>query len=128
MQKEVKVLSGQTIFDMSLFCYNDASLVYNLMSENSLITNLNMDLTGYTLLYTPIEKIKYDALMASPRKNKRYIVSTPEGVFSFDIEKVKYVEENWVLHLLPSSTEFYNTEKIYKYVNYINFNEAKQLN
>ena len=61
MQKEVKVLNGQTIFDLSLYCYNDATLVYNLINENSFITDILMDLTGLTLFYTPIESVKYEA-------------------------------------------------------------------
>lgn len=90
-----------------------------------LVAELKVRKTHYNDIL--IEKIKYDALMNSPKKNKRYIVSTPNGVFSFNIEKVKFNESDWVLHLLPASTEFNNKEKIYKYVNYINFNQAKKL-
>ena len=61
MQKEVKVLNGQTIFDIALYCYNDATLVYNLINENSIITDILMNLTGYTLVYTPVEIVKNEA-------------------------------------------------------------------
>ena len=69
MQKEVKVLNGQTIFDIALYCYNDATLVYNLINENSIITDILMNLTGYTLVYTPIEIVKNEAEQ-NVKKNK----------------------------------------------------------
>lgn len=50
---ELEVKSGQTIFDVALICYQDASRVYDLIAENPQIENVNSDLTGMVLSYTP---------------------------------------------------------------------------
>lgn len=75
-----------------------------------------------------IEKDKYDALMASDKKNKRYIVSTPKGIYSFDIEKVKFVNDEWYLKLLPETTFFKEKPNyIYKWANTMDIKYAKVL-
>jgi hypothetical protein len=72
-----------------------------------------------------IEKDKYDALMDSPTKNKRYINSTPEGVFSFDITKINNIE--WFDKSLPTTTEFDRKEWRIKKVGLLDINDAKNI-
>lgn len=72
-----------------------------------------------------IERDKYNAIKNSPTKNKRYINSTPEGVFSFDIDKIK--EPEWIYIPCPKTTEFANRNKVNKEVGLIDINDAKDI-
>jgi hypothetical protein len=69
-----------------------------------------------------IEKIKYDKLKEF---NSRYINSTPNGIYSFDIQKLE--EPLWYERVLPSTTEFENNTKINKKVGYIKLVDAKDI-
>lgn len=60
MQLEVKY--GQSIFDVALICYQDASRAYDLISDNPQIDNINSDLTGMILSYTPATVTQKEAL------------------------------------------------------------------
>jgi hypothetical protein len=86
MQKEVKVLNGQSIFDIALYCYNDATLVYNLINENSIITDINMNLTGLNLVYTPIEIIKYEAKENPNKVNKVVTIKKEQSLFDLSLQ------------------------------------------
>jgi hypothetical protein len=86
MQKEVKVLNGQSIFDIALYCYNDATLVYNLISENSIITDINMNLTGLNLVYTPIEIIKYEAKENPNKVNQLVTIRKEQSLFDLSLQ------------------------------------------
>jgi len=72
-----------------------------------------------------IEKEKYDAIKNSPTKNKRYINSTPEGVFSFNIDKIN--EPEWFDKSLPHTTDFKDNKWILKRVGFLPINEAKNI-
>lgn len=102
MQKEVKVLNGQTIFDLALYCYNDATLVYNLINENSFITDILMDLTGLTLFYTPIESVKYEAKQNTKVLNK--VVTIKQNQSLFDLSLQYYGDVENVYNLIQSNT------------------------
>ena len=97
MQKEVKVLNGQTIFDIALFCYNDATLVYNLISENSFITDINMDLVGLNLIYTPIEIVKYEAKENAKTLNKVVTIKKEQSLFDLSLQYYGDVESVYTL-------------------------------
>jgi len=86
MQKEIKIQSGQTIFDVALFCYNDASLVYTLIEENTNITDIGMDLTGLTLVYTPKEAVKYEAKENSLKVNKVVTILNEQSLFDLSLQ------------------------------------------
>ncbi len=70
-----------------------------------------------------IEKIKYDKLIKYNRV--RYINSTPIGIFSFDLKKIK--EPTWYEYVLPKETEFYNRNKIPKIVGMLTISQAEDL-
>jgi len=86
MQQEIKVDSDQSIFDVALFCYNDASLVYNLMIENPSITDLSMNITGLTLKYTPIKAVKYEARENGKSTNKVVTIKTSQSLFDLSLQ------------------------------------------
>jgi len=71
-----------------------------------------------------IEKIKWDALFKE--KNVRYINSTPKGIYSFDIKKIK--EPEWFDKLLPASTHFdEDKRKIKKKVGLLDIKLANEI-
>jgi hypothetical protein len=99
---------------------------YNLTDAFSLQYSLTIELKCRhrhfdTLL---IEKPKYEALIA--KLNCRYINSTPNGVYSWDLHKVK--EPTWFNHQMPASTQFEHYDKqVIKTVGYLHINDAKNL-
>ena len=62
-----------------------------------------------------IEKIKWDSLIQ--KGSVYYINSTPRGIFSFNLKKVE--EPEWVVGMMPKTTEFENNNKIPKVVGYL---------
>jgi hypothetical protein len=86
MQKEIKVINGQTIFDLALYCYNDAGLVYDLIAENPTITDINMDLTGLTLVYTPKQVVKYEAKQNAKKLNKLVTIKSEQSLFDLSLQ------------------------------------------
>jgi hypothetical protein len=62
-----------------------------------------------------IEKIKWDSLIQ--KGSVYYINSTPRGIFSFNLKKIE--EPEWVVGMMPKTTEFENTNKIPKVVGYL---------
>jgi hypothetical protein len=86
MQKEIKVINGQTIFDLALYCYNDAGLVYNLIAENTIITDISMDLTGLTLVYTPKEIVKFEAKQNAKKLNKLVTIKSEQSLFDLSLQ------------------------------------------
>lgn len=70
-----------------------------------------------------IEKIKWDKLIKCD--NVKYINSTPNGVYAFDLKVIK--EPHWEEREMPRTTEFDNKEKSIKLVGYINISEGKDI-
>lgn len=134
MQKEVKVLNGQTIFDLALYCYNDATLVYNLINENSFITDILMDLTGLTLFYTPIESVKYEAKQNTKVLNKVVTIKQNQSLFDLslqyygDVENVySLIQSNNYLDSILSDNFNGNVLNYTSEINYVNNYYSKNL-
>ena len=71
-----------------------------------------------------IEKIKFD----SPKTKGKvyYINSTPRGIYSFNIAKIR--EPIWMVRLMPQTTDFERNNKIEKVVGYLNiYRDAKEI-
>jgi hypothetical protein len=102
MQKEIKVINGQTIFDLALYCYNDASLVYDLIAENPTITDINMDLTGLTLVYTPKQVVKYEAKQNAKKLNKLVTIKSEQSLFDLSLQH--YGDVSFVYQLIKENT------------------------
>lgn len=134
MQKEVKVLNGQTIFDIALYCYNDATLVYNLINENSFITDILMNLTGLTLFYTPIETVKYEAKQNTKTLNKVVTIKKQQSLFDLslqyygDVESVyTLIQSNSYLDSILSDNFNANVLNYTSEINYVNSYFSKNL-
>lgn len=70
-----------------------------------------------------LQKDKYEVLLS---KNKsRYICSTPSGVYSLNVKKLKNVK--WIEMLLPATTDFWNSNRIWKTVTLVPINYFKKL-
>ncbi len=134
MQKEVKVLNGQSIFDIALYCYNDATLVYNLINENSIITDINMNLTGLNLVYTPIEIIKYEAKENPNKVNKVVTIKKEQSLFDLslqyygDVKNVyDLIQSNSYLDSILTDNFNANVLNYTSEVNYVNSYFSKNL-
>jgi hypothetical protein len=134
MQKEVKVLNGQSIFDIALYCYNNATLVYNLINENSIITDINMNLTGLNLVYTPIEIIKYEAKENPNKVNKVVTIKKEQSLFDLslqyygDVENVyDLIQSNSYLDSILTDNFNANVLNYTSEVNYVNSYFSKNL-
>ncbi len=73
--------------------------------------------------YLLIERSKYKQLLRN--KRMRYINSTPEGIFSFNLSKIE--EPNWWIEEMPASTDFSRSQRINKEVGYLNIKDAKNI-
>jgi hypothetical protein len=73
--------------------------------------------------YLLIERSKYKQLLRN--KRMRYINSTPEGIFSFNLNKIE--EPNWWTEELPATTDFNRSQRINKEVGYLNIKDAKNI-
>jgi hypothetical protein len=132
MQKEVKVINGQSIFDLALYCYNDASLVYDLISENPQITDINMDLTGLTLVYTPKQVVKYEAKQNAKKLNKLVTIKSEQSLFDLSLQYYgdvsfiyQLIQENTYLDSILSESYSSNILTLNAEKNYVNNYYAK---
>lgn len=73
--------------------------------------------------YLLIEKCKYEKLLQN--KRMRYINSTPQGIFSFNLNKIE--EPNWWVEEMPASTDFDRSKRVNKEVGYLNIKDAKNI-
>lgn len=92
MQLEIKVKNGQSIYDVALFCYNDATLVYDLIDENPTITSILMDLTAMNLVYTPKKAIKYEAKENVNKPKKVVTIKKEQSIFDLSLQHYGGVE------------------------------------
>lgn len=94
-------------------------------SEHQLFIELKSRHTHYDTLL--LEKKKYDFLIEKAAElgyKPVYINSTPEGIWSFELQEINPVwEEKW----LPTTTEFANTSKKMKEVTFLNVNDGTKL-
>lgn len=71
-----------------------------------------------------MDKPKYEALMRS--KRVRFVVSTPEGIWSWNLKKLKDLV--WEQRELPGSTWYYRAyPNVLKTVTYLDIKDAKNL-
>lgn len=71
-----------------------------------------------------MEKVKYEELMRFTKG--RYIVSTPEGVFSWNIKKLKNIV--WIQKELPTSTMYFReVDRELKTVTMLKISDAKNI-
>jgi len=102
MQQEIKVKNGQSIYDIALFCYNDASLVYDLITENPIIDDILMDLTALTLVYTPKKVVKYEAKENTQKANKLVTIKQEQSIFDLSLQQ--YGSIDFVYNLIENNS------------------------
>jgi len=87
--------------------------------------NLSIELKCRSNHYSTflIEKKKYDNLILNSKC--RYIVSTPLGIFSFNLKKIK--EPVWFEQWLPNTFYFDKPELTLKQVGYLDINQSKNI-
>jgi len=87
--------------------------------------NLSIELKCRSNHYSTflIEKKKYDNLILNSKC--RYIVSTPLGIFSFNLKKIK--EPVWFEQWLPDTYHFHKPELTLKQVGYLDINQSKNI-
>ena len=78
-----------------------------------------------------IERKKYNELMALTCRHRRYIISTPRGVYSFDLNNIVIPEDWWHLHHIKRHSTYYNREHLdgetYKEVAFLPLGWAKNI-
>jgi len=84
----ILVQSGQTIFDIALLAYNDASKAYDLITENpELIDNINSDISGLTLFYTPsAPSNKKEATKLTTEQKKNVTIQSTQTLFDLALQ------------------------------------------
>jgi len=70
-----------------------------------------------------IERSKYESLLRN--KRMRYINSTPQGVFSFNLKKIE--EPTWWIEEMPATTDFNRYQIVNKEVGYLSIKDAKNI-
>ena len=70
-----------------------------------------------------IERSKYESLLRN--KRMRYINSTPQGVFSFNLKKIE--EPTWWIEEMPATTDFNRYKIVNKEVGYLSIKDAKNI-
>ena len=77
-----------------------------------------------------IERKKYDELFNLPNEpNLRYIVSTPKGVWSFDLRKIVIPDEWWQQVFIKNASTYYhrNINETYKLCAFLPLGWAKNI-
>ena len=94
--------------------------------------NLEAELKCMTKHYgrVLIERKKYDELFNLPNEPKlRYIVSTPNGVWSFDLRKITIPDEWWQQVFIKNASTYYhrNINETYKLCAFLPLGWAKNI-
>ena len=75
-----------------------------------------------------IERKKWDYLAdirARTGARTLYINATPSGIYQFDLGAIKTPE--WLLHSLPTKTDFAGSQKVEKWVGYLAIKDSELL-
>lgn len=92
-------------------------------TSTSLNLSIELKCRKYHYDYLLLEKKKYDSLIKN--KRIRYICSTPKGIYSFNLKKLKDIV--WFNDWLPATTDFYNSEMVMKEITFLNINDATNI-
>jgi hypothetical protein len=99
---------------------------------SSVQRNMELELKSITKHYgrVMIERKKYDELFELPNEPKlRYVVSTPKGVWSFDLRKIIIPDDWWKQVWISNVSTYYhrNIEGTYKNVAFLPLGWAKNI-
>lgn len=80
------VQSGQTIFDLAVIAYGDASRIYDLIKENPAIQSPLTNLTGLTITYTPSVLVTKEVVKTTTVSNKNVTIQTTQTLFDLALQ------------------------------------------
>lgn len=83
---EIRVEQGQTIFDVCLVCYQDAAKVFDLLSDNPQIEDVNSDLSGMTLTYTPSFVTQKEVVKINQSTQKNVTIPNTQTLFDISLQ------------------------------------------
>jgi hypothetical protein len=118
----IKVDSSQTIYDICLIAYGDASMTYKLIAENpTLITSVLSNLTGLTLNYTPLaySYTQKEASLTVVESQKNVTIQSTQTLF--DVALQYYGSAEKVYQLIaenPTIIGILDTDYTNKTLNY----------
>jgi hypothetical protein len=92
-------------------------------TSTSLNLSIELKCRKFHYDFLMLEKKKYDSLIKN--KRIRYICSTPKGIYSFNLKKLKDIV--WFNDWLPATTNFYNSEIVMKEITFLNINDATNI-
>lgn len=122
---EIRAESGQTIFDLALLAYGDASKAYNLIAENPLlIENINSDLQGLTLTYTPSTIPSKEAVKIKGTVKRNVTIQSTQNLFDLSLQYYGSAEKVYdLLSQNPLIVSLLDTEYVGRTLNYNLSNE-----
>ena len=92
-------------------------------TSNKLNLSIELKCRNKHYSYLVIERNKYNKLILNEKS--RYICSTPLGIFSFNLKKIK--EPVWFDQWLPDTYHFHTPELTLKQVGYLDINQSKNI-
>jgi hypothetical protein len=92
-------------------------------TSTSLNLSIELKCRKFHYDFLMLEKKKYDSLIKN--KRIRYICSTPKGIYSFNLKKLRDIV--WFNDWLPATTNFYNSEIVMKEITFLNINDATNI-
>lgn len=82
----ITVNSSQSIFDVALVAYQDASRIYDLLTDNPHVTNVNSDLTAVSLNYVPSVVIQNRAVLQQVVNKSAVTIGDAQSVFDIAVQ------------------------------------------
>lgn len=80
------VKDGQNIFDVALIAYQDASRVYDIVTANSEIENINSDITGITIEYVQSFLTQKEVVKTVSLTQKPVIINSMQSIFDISLQ------------------------------------------
>jgi len=81
------VNNGQTLFDLALNAYQDASGILKLIQENEgVLTDMLQDASGLTIQYTPELKTLKEAVSVKNPKDKVVTIADRQNIFDLSLQ------------------------------------------
>lgn len=82
----IEVQNGQTLFDIALLAYGDASLAYMLISENDQVDSIISDITGLSLNYTYSKPSAKETVKIIQNSQKAVTIKSTQTLFDVALQ------------------------------------------
>lgn len=80
------VKSEQSIFDIAIIAYQDASRVYDLILGNPSIDNINSEITGLNLEFTKSFLTQKEVIKTTSKSKKSVIINSMQSIFDISLQ------------------------------------------